>query len=406
MTSTSMPIQPPPPGPSKTKTVWATSTSRTAPESAGGTAPTAQALPLRSRVKAVVRELTPPLLYKTAHQWRQRRLASPAGNAQIEPADATTPIGPAPARSKIPERPNLAYRHALALEGRIPELKAFAFRITPANAEAILDFYNSYLPLIREEARGAHQRTLLARLRKAAPDVAEQASQLIAALDLADGLPDRAQRIKADPMLGDELSRQTAAFEQAYGAKVITEKWGTPSRGASLLHYLRHHPDDLVTGKDILHVAPEDELRGWLRDRARRYVVLDGVPDEGTDVGADITAIPLPDASFDFILCHRVLEHVLDDTGAMRELHRILRPGGVLNASVPQAVHREHTAEWMAPDESHDGHVRQYGQDFKQRLESVGFEVRVIDWLCNQPREELLAINALPMRLYEARKIH
>ena len=209
--------------------------------------------------------------------------------------------------------------------------------------------------------------------------------------------------LKDDPALGDEWSRQTNAFEQAYGAKVITEKWGTPSRGASLLHYLEHHPD-LVTGKDILHVAPESELRGWLRSRARKYVVLDGVPDEGTDVGADITAIPLPDASFDFILCHRVLEHILDDIGAMRELHRILRPGGILNASVPQAAHRERTAEWMVPDESHDWHVRQYGQDLKQRLESVGFSVRVIGWLGERPREVLLVIGAFPMRLYQATK--
>jgi SAM-dependent methyltransferase len=292
-----------------------------------------------------------------------------------------------------------ALKHSRSSEPLLPACS----RITPDNAEAILDFYNSYLPLVREEARGAHQRTLLARLRKAAPDLAERTSKLIAGLDLADGLADRAQRLRGDPSLGDELSRQTAAFEQAYGANVITEMWGTPSHGPSLLHYLEHHPD-LVAGKDVLHVAPENELRSWLRSLARRYVILDGMPEEGTNVGADITAIPLPDASFDFILCHRVLEHVLDDIGAMRELHRILRPGGVLNASVPRAVHREHTAEWLVPDESRDWRVRQYGQDLKQRLEDVGFEVRLIDWLCKRPREEMLSISAFPMRLYEAIK--
>jgi hypothetical protein len=394
-------VQPPPPGPSKTKTVWATPTSRTAPDFTAA----ATNKPFRSKIKAVIRELTPPLVYKAAHRWRQRRQGdTPPHAAKIETAGAKGQAAPTVAtRSKIPDRPKLAYRHALALEGRIPELKAFAFPITADNAEAILEFYHCYLPLVREEARGAHQRTLLARLRKSAPDLAEQASRLIAGLDLADGLPDRAQRLKGDPSLGDELFRQTAAFEQSYDAKIITEKWGTPSRGASVLHYLAHHPD-LVADKDILHVAPESELRGWLRSRARRYVVLDGVPDEGTDVGADITAIPLPDASFDFILCHRVLEHVLDDIGAMSELHRILRPGGILNASVPQAAHRERTAEWLVPDESHDWHVRQYGRDLELRLESVGFKVRLIDWLCKQPREELLSISAFPMRLYEATK--
>lgn len=402
MTPTRMLVQPPPPGPPETKTVWATPTSRTAPVPVAPTPASRQALPVRSRVKGLIRELTPPAVYKAAHRWRQRRAGStPTTETAAQSPGAEPAASAVPLRAKIPDRPNLAYRHALALEGRIPELKAFAFAITPDNAEAILDFYNSYLPLVREELRGSYQRTLLARLRKAAPDVAEQTSRLIARLDLADGLPDRARRLKGDPALGEELSRQTAAYEQAYGAKIITEQWGTPSRGASLLHYLDHHPD-LVTGKNILHVAPEDELRGWLRSRAKQYVVLDGVPDQGTDIGADITAIPLPDASFDFILCHRVLEHVFDDIGAMRELHRILRPGGVLNLSVPQAAHREHTAEWLVPDESHDWHVRQYGQDLKLRLEHVGFNVRLIGWLCEQPREELLAIGALPMRLYEA----
>lgn len=344
------------------------------------------------------------MIYKAGHRWRQRRRDGTSPSAAGIEGPATGHAAPATAkRADIPDRPNLAYRHALALEARVPELKAFAFRITPDNAEAILEFFNAYLPLIRAEARGAHQRTLLARLRKAAPDIAEQASKLIARLDLNDGLPDRAQLLKADQALGEELSRQTTAFEQAYGANIITEKWGTPSRGASLLHYLNHHAD-LVAGRDILHVAPENELRAWLRSRARQYVVLDGVPDEGTDVAADITAIPLPDASFDFILCHRVLEHVLDDVGAMREFHRILRPGGILNASVPQAVHREHSAEWMVPDESHDWHVRQYGQDLKQRLETAGFDVRLISWLCECRGEELRSIGAFPMRLYEATK--
>jgi len=43
---------------------------------------------------------------------------------------------------------------------------------------------------------------------------------------------------------------------------------GVPSRGASLLHFLKHHPE-LVAGKDILHIAPEDELRSWLRSTTR-----------------------------------------------------------------------------------------------------------------------------------------
>jgi SAM-dependent methyltransferase len=393
MVVTRIMVQAPPPGPPTTKTIWATPESRTYVPQQN---PTGR-LALRTRIKTLIRELTPPLLYKAAHRLRQARASATFESGQ---KSKTADHGDL---STIRTRPNLAYRHALALEDRVAELKAFGFRITPDNAEAILEFYNSYVPLIREEARRAYKRTLLARLRKAAPALAVQASKLVASFDLADGLPDRAQWLKGDPIFGEDLSQQTEAFEKAYGAKIVTESWGSPSRGASLLHYLRNHPE-LVTGKDVLHIAPEDELRGWLRSTTSRYTVLDGAPDEGTDIMADITEIPLPDGTFDFILCHRVLEHVLDDIGAMRELHRILRPGGTLNMSVPQAVHRQRTTEWLVPDESHDWHVRQYGQDLKSKLESVGFAVQIINWLCEQPRDQLLSIGAIPMRLYAATK--
>jgi SAM-dependent methyltransferase len=373
-------------GPPKTKIIWVTPVSRTSSSSP-------QTMPLRTRLKILVREATPPFLYKAAHGlWQRYAVAtSERGNSSKS----------RPIVSTLLDRPNLAYRHTLALQERVSELKAFAFDLTADNAEAILEFYNSYIPLIREEARGAFQRTLLARLRRAAPDTAVQASKLIARLDLADGLPDRSQRLIDDPASLEELRRQTEAFEKAYGARIVTERWGSPSRGSSLLHYFSHHRD-LVAGKDVLHVAPENELRSWLRSNARRYVVLDGVPDKGTDIGADVTAIPLPDATFDFILCHRVLEHVLDDIGALRELRRILKPGGTLNLSVPQAVHRQHTAEWLVPDESHHWHVRQYGEDLTKKLESVGFAVELVRWLCERPRDELLAIGAYPLRIYAA----
>src|SRR5215813_4063882 len=75
---------------------------------------------------------------------------------------------------------------------------------------------------------------------------------------------------------------------------------------------------DLLDGrpKRILHVAPEPALGQLLRDA------------RGLEI---VTA----DASFDVILCSHVLEHVPDDRRAMRELCRILRPGGWTMIQVP-----------------------------------------------------------------------
>jgi SAM-dependent methyltransferase len=53
------------------------------------------------------------------------------------------------------------------------------------------------------------------------------------------------------------------------------------------------------------------------------------------DIISDITAIPAPDASFDVVLCTEVLEHVPDPLAAMREMCRLLKPGGHLILTVP-----------------------------------------------------------------------
>ena len=53
------------------------------------------------------------------------------------------------------------------------------------------------------------------------------------------------------------------------------------------------------------------------------------------DIVSDITAIPESDGSFDAIMCVEVLEHVPDPDAALRELSRLLRPGGYLVATAP-----------------------------------------------------------------------
>lgn len=53
------------------------------------------------------------------------------------------------------------------------------------------------------------------------------------------------------------------------------------------------------------------------------------------DYVSDITAIPVPDSSFDFVLCTEVLEHVPDPISAIKEFSRVLRSGGKLVITAP-----------------------------------------------------------------------
>ena len=53
------------------------------------------------------------------------------------------------------------------------------------------------------------------------------------------------------------------------------------------------------------------------------------------DYQSDITAIPVPDESFDVILCTEVLEHGIDSIKAIQEMARILRPGGTMLLTAP-----------------------------------------------------------------------
>ena len=65
---------------------------------------------------------------------------------------------------------------------------------------------------------------------------------------------------------------------------------------------------------------------------AESYVAVD-TANPAADVQGTVEAIPVPDASFDVVLCTQVLEHASDPAGAVRELRRVTAPGGRVFAS-------------------------------------------------------------------------
>jgi hypothetical protein len=144
----------------------------------------------------------------------------------------------------------------------------------------------------------------------------------------------------------------------------------------------RLRPDLLGTTQALLHFAPEPGIAGRLERRVPRYVTADLEPGRA-DLALDITSLDLDDASFDAVICSHVLEHVPDDAAAMRELHRILRPGGWAIVMVPVDHDRARTLEDPGiadPVERRrmfwqEDHVRLYALDIVDRLRRARFEV-------------------------------
>lgn len=81
----------------------------------------------------------------------------------------------------------------------------------------------------------------------------------------------------------------------------------------------------------------EDPSRQWIKPLLNdvRYEVLDPVDTYHPDIVGDVMDLPLPDASYDAVLCLAVLEHVPRPWDAMREMRRVLKPGGRLVLYVP-----------------------------------------------------------------------
>jgi SAM-dependent methyltransferase len=91
----------------------------------------------------------------------------------------------------------------------------------------------------------------------------------------------------------------------------------------------------------------------------------------------DARSLPFRDGSFDRVIASEVLEHIDEDTQAMTELSRVLKPGGMAAVTVPRWFPER--VCWALSSEYHEnpgGHVRVYrGAELRTKLERSGLAV-------------------------------
>jgi SAM-dependent methyltransferase len=187
---------------------------------------------------------------------------------------------------------------------------------------------------------------------------------------------------------------------------------GSRPRHRTMYRYFREG-SDLFSGEPrrMLHIAPEPFFTGIFQTIPNLDYLSGDIDPTVAMVQMDITDIHYPENSFDVIYCSHVLEHVTDDRKAMRELARVLKPGGWAVIAVP-IIRIEPTFEDPTitdPDARRIAygqvdHVRAYGPDFLDRLRESGFDVTVDQFARKFTYEDIVRYGLRREEIFVCRK--
>ncbi|MHC5308670.1 class I SAM-dependent methyltransferase [Myroides sp. LJL116] len=180
-------------------------------------------------------------------------------------------------------------------------------------------------------------------------------------------------------------------------ANVLSPSTLSLERHRLLWLYLVNETDFFSKKRSVLHFAPEQAFYKRFKKQANLNYITTDLESPLADVKADICNLPFEDNSFDMILCNHVLEHIPDDTKAMQELYRIMKPGAMGIFQVPQDLDRPTT---FVDDSITDpkertlifgqyDHVRIYGRDYFDKLAQIGFKVDPVDYTSTLSDKEI-----------------
>lgn len=171
----------------------------------------------------------------------------------------------------------------------------------------------------------------------------------------------------------------------------------TLERHRLLWLYLKNETTVFTDHLKVLHFAPEQAFYKRFRKLKNWEYITTDLNSPIADVKADICDLPFKDKEFDLIICNHVLEHIPDDTKAMQEIYRILKPGGKAILQVPYDKNRKKTFEDNSITDPAErtkifgqyDHVRVYGMDYFDKLKSIGFQVEAVNYTAKLSKEEI-----------------
>lgn len=138
----------------------------------------------------------------------------------------------------------------------------------------------------------------------------------------------------------------------------------------------RHAFESLRRGAEVVATDLDEAALSEVEEMAAAMRQAGEVPSGGSlrTVRADARRLPFGDAAFDVVIAAEVLEHIDEDSMAIAELHRVLRPGGLIAVTVPRWWPEQ--VCWALSREYHEipgGHVRIYRRrQLAERLRRSG----------------------------------
>jgi SAM-dependent methyltransferase len=170
----------------------------------------------------------------------------------------------------------------------------------------------------------------------------------------------------------------TGRFDTAPGRSGVSESLRRfvaefPYERGSIFDFVARAARATPAGARVVDVGAGDAPYSELFAHTE-YTAIDweNSPHEGDDVDlvASAEVLPVPDGAFDAVLFTQVLEHVPEPGRVLRELHRILKPGGCLYLTAPLA--------WELHELPHD-YYRYTPAGLNHLLTTAGFEAVTIE---------------------------